>query len=130
MSTELTAQSQDRLQSVSDAFDAWRRSRPKRSPIPEELWHAATALAPDYSPFQISKALRLDYAKLKRRIDESGSCEKSSGFIEFKAESFFPEEACSIQLQNPEGFQMRIRVGGSSPSEFVPLITAFLGTSR
>jgi hypothetical protein len=130
MSTELSTQHQDRLQAVSDAFAEWRRSRQKRSPIPEEFRHAATALSPLYSTLQISRALRLDYAKLKRRIDESAPCEKSPSFIELKAESLFAVARCSIQLQSPEGFQMEIRAEVASPSEFVPLITAFLGKSR
>jgi len=130
MSTEFSTQHQDRLQAVSDAFAEWRGSRQKRSPIPKELWDAATALSPLYSTLQISRALRLDYAKLKRRIDESASREEPSGFIELKAESLFAAARCSIQLQSPEGFQMEIRAEAASPSEFVPLITAFLGKSR
>lgn len=130
MSTTLSPQHHDRLQAVSDAFAEWRRSRQKGNPIPEELWHAAAALCPLYSTLKISRALRLDYAKLKRRIDESRSREESSGFIELKAESLFPTARCSIQLQSPEGFQMEIRAEAASPSEFAPLITAFLGKSR
>lgn len=131
MSTALSTQHQDRLQAVSDAFAEWRRSRQKRTPIPEELWHAATALSPVYSTLQISRALRLDYAKLKRRIDESASRKTPSGFIELEAESLFAAACCcSIQLRSPEGFQMEIRAEAASPSELVPLISVFFGKSR
>jgi len=58
MSTDHTPHQLDRLQAVRDAFDEWRRSRKKRSPIPVDLWHAAANLSPFYPTHQIAKALR------------------------------------------------------------------------
>jgi len=130
MSTEQSAQHQDRLHAVRDAFTEWRRSRQKRSPIPENLWHAAAALSPFYSTHQIARTLRLDYAKLKLRIDETSSRDKDSRFIELKAEALFAAGQCSVQLLSPDGFHMEIRAEAATPSQFLPLITAFLAGCR
>jgi hypothetical protein len=127
MTNEHSTESEDRLQTVSDAFAEWRQqTRGKRSPIPEELWQAAAALSAFYSTSKISKALRLDYAKLKLYVTKASPGECS--FIELKAESLFPAPQCSIRLQSPSGFHMEIRA--SSCSQLQPLIAAFLAGTR
>lgn len=130
MCTQDLPQHQDRLQAVSDAFDQWRHSREKRSPIPENLWQAAITLSSFYSTYRIAKALRLDYAKLKRLIHESIVRDPGSGFVELRAESLFAPGQCSIQLQSPAGFHMEIRAEAAAPTQFLPLITVFLTESR
>jgi hypothetical protein len=130
MCTQDLPQHQDRLQAVSDAFDEWRRSRKKRAPIPQSLWREAIALSSFYSTYRIARVLRLDYAKLKRFIDESIVRDSGSGFVELRAESLFAPGQCSIQLQSPAGFHMEIRAEAAAPTQFLPLITAFLTESR
>lgn len=56
------------LAQVRDQFENWRKTRQKRTAIPEALWDAAVSLSKDYSTLQISKALRLHYTTLKNRI--------------------------------------------------------------
>lgn len=130
MCTQDSPQGQDRLQAVSDAFEEWRHLREKRSPIPESLWRAAITLSSFYSPYQIAKVLRLDYAKLKRLIDAGTARDSGSGFIELRAESLFAPGQCSIQLRSPAGFHMEIRAEAAVPTQLLPLITAFLAESR
>lgn len=130
MSTDPCAQHRDRLQAVSDAFAEWRRSRDKRSPIPEDLWRAAVTLSSFCSTYRTAKALRLDYAKLKRLIHENSVRSYGSGFVELRAESLFATSQCSIELQSPAGFRMEIRAEASTPTQFLPLITAFITESR
>ncbi len=130
MTTERATQCRERLQAVSAAFSEWRRSREKRSAIPENLWQAAIALLPFHSAYRISKELRLDYTKLKLRIAETACRDNGSEFIEIKAQSLFAAGGCSIQLRSPTGFHMEIRADGSPPSQLLPLIAAFLTESR
>ena len=129
MFTEQFKEPQD-LQTVIAAFDEWRRSRTKRETIPEHLWHAATALSPIYSTHRIARALKLDYSKLKLRIGETSSRGSETDFIELRAASLFAQDPCTIELHSPTGFQMMIRAQGTSPAQFVPIITAFLGKRR
>jgi hypothetical protein len=59
---------QTALEKVRQEFDDWRETQSKRRTIPESLWKAAIALHPQYSIYEIAKALRLDYSKLKRLV--------------------------------------------------------------
>jgi hypothetical protein len=129
MFTEQFKEPQD-LQTVITAFDEWRRSRTKREAIPEHLWQAAIALSPFYSTHRIARALKLDYSKLKLRIGKISFSGSETDFIELRAASLFAQDPCTIELQSPTGFQMMIRTQGTSPAQFVPIITAFLGERR
>ena len=129
MIAERSTQCEDRLQAVSAAFAEWRRSREKRSPVPENLWRAAADLSPFYSACRIAKALGIDYSKLKRRIEDRKRPDTGVEFIELNAESLFAAGPCSIRLLRPGGSQMEIRVEAARPSLLSSLITAFLADS-
>jgi hypothetical protein len=45
----------------------WRRRRAKGSPMPEELWAGAVALAQRHGVYPVARALRVDYGTLKKR---------------------------------------------------------------
>lgn len=130
MTTKPITQPEDRLQTVCNAFNDWRSSRRKGSPIPAHLWDAAVSLSPVYSTCHIARALKLDYMKLKRLINGKTSHDRPPGFFELKHESFLTAGQCTIHLQSPKGFRMEIRAEGASPAQFLPLITAFLEESR
>ena len=129
MHSEHSPQAKDKLQAVSDAFDEWRRSREKRGPIPDDLWRAAGNLSPYYSTYEIARALKLDYARLKRRIGETWLRDNGARFIELKAEDLFAAGSCVIRLQSPGGFQMEICAEGAMASALSPLVAMFLAQS-
>jgi len=56
------------IQKTFRRFDRWRNSHTGRLPIPEPLWTAAAKLARQHGVFRISKALHLEYGKLKERV--------------------------------------------------------------
>ena len=49
-------------------MEAWCNDPKKSRRIPQELWQAAVGLSKEYAINQISKALRLGYTDLKKRI--------------------------------------------------------------
>mgnify|MGYP007117610690 FL=1 len=49
---------------------AWRRARPGRSRIPEDLWAAAVALAGSEGVSWVARVLHLDYYRLKQRCTQ------------------------------------------------------------
>jgi len=67
------------LEQAKAKFEDWRRTRGKRRAIPNTLWEAAVSLAPQYPLYQISKALRLHYTRLKNRLQERRSSPVASG---------------------------------------------------
>ena len=54
---------------VRQRLELWRRTRKKRSRIPEQLWKESVEVARIYGVNQAARALRLDYYGLKRRLD-------------------------------------------------------------
>lgn len=83
------------LEDVRYRFEQWREIREHRTPIPDSLWEGAVSLSADHSIHKISKALRLDYTALKRRIYASRSenlpeAVSSSAFIELDLRASMP----------------------------------------
>ena len=57
------------VERVRRRFERWRRTRKKRSPIPERLWQAAVQVAGSYGVNKTARALGLDYYELRKRLD-------------------------------------------------------------
>ena len=56
------------LVSVRRRIEMWRRTRERRTAMPEALWKAAAELARLRGVHPIARALRLDYYSLKGRL--------------------------------------------------------------
>src|SRR6266853_1488457 len=61
---------EDLLQ-LSQRFEAWRSAQPPRSRLPESMWSAAAEMAQRHGLHCTTKALRLDYTRLKKRLSAS-----------------------------------------------------------
>src|ERR1700729_1350281 len=77
------------IQEVQARLEQWRQSRPKRAPIPDELWAAAAALARRDGVNRTAAALRLDGGKLKRKMGTSVASDRKTppAFVELMAAS-------------------------------------------
>ena len=67
--------------------ETWRRTREKRGPMPEELWSEAVVLAKEHGTCRIARAVGIDYASLRGRLQRSGTAptrqdESSGSFVE------------------------------------------------
>ena len=67
MSREKTAVPEDLLQ-LSQRLEQWRSANPPRTRLPEPIWEAAVEMAQRYGLHGASKALRMDYTRLKKRL--------------------------------------------------------------
>jgi hypothetical protein len=47
----------------------WRKNHPRRSPLPEEMWATAVKLARRHGLYRTARALPVDYANLRRRLN-------------------------------------------------------------
>jgi hypothetical protein len=56
------------IDEVRVQLQEWRQTRRHRSRIPEAIWTSATTLARAHGVAKISRALRLDYYALRRRL--------------------------------------------------------------
>jgi hypothetical protein len=63
------------LQQLGGRMEEWRKSHTARRRLPEELWEAAVGVARQEGIYRTARALRLDYANLKRRIETTAGKE-------------------------------------------------------
>ena len=65
-----------RLEKVRRRFEQWRRTHRARSRLPESLWAAAVKLGREHGINRTTRALRLDYYSLKKRVE---ACSRQQG---------------------------------------------------
>lgn len=111
-------------------FDKWRCSRSGRSRIPESLWSVATAAAKTHGLYRASKALRLDYFRLKQRVQAETPLERASAFMELDLSRSFPSTECTIEMQEQDGAKMTVHLKGTASVDLISLSGAFFGRSR
>ena len=118
------------LEEIRDQFETWRKTREKRTTIPDVLWEAAISLSPRYSLCQVSKALRLNYSDLKLRVQASQSFLQSSpvidpAFIDLGLKNpIFPAE-CTIEMEDQNGAKMRMYFKGEAGLDLLELGKVF-----
>jgi len=105
------------LDEVGRQIENWRRLRPHRTMMPEDLWQAAAAVARTRGIHPVARALRLDYYALKRRLDSRAA----AAFVEVTACP--PPAECLVEMEHPDGGRMRLRL--SSEDALVRLGEAF-----
>ena len=102
-------------------FERWRSSHEGRKPIPESLWTVAAEVAREHGIFRTSKALHLEFNKLKRRVKSNGRRGRTTpGFVELLAPEPAGLSECVIELEGPRG-KMRIQWKGITPPDLAGL---------
>ena len=110
------------IQELQARLEQWRQSRPKRAPIPDELWAAAAALARRDGVNRTAAALRLDGGKLKRKMGRSvsSSRKKPPSFVELMAAGSSGRSEYTFELEGANG-KLRIHCEGTSAAELAAL---------
>ena len=115
------------IEEVRTRFEQWRQSRQGRTPIPDELWAAAAAVARRDGVNRTAAALHLDGSKLKRRMVEASNAGSSKkrppAFVELTAlaNSGLPEY--TLELDGHNG-KLRIHCKGVTAMEVAALSRA------
>ena len=116
------------LKSVSCRFNEWRKNRSNRKErIPERLLKQAARLSGHYTCAQISRALGLNYSRLKEYVDarQAGNSdtrpamEPAFTFIPLKAGSGSFSAATEIIVEKQNGIKVRIRLAGLPTEETI-----------
>jgi hypothetical protein len=118
------------LKEVQEQFETWRKTREKRTPIPDVLWEAAISLCPRYSLCQVSKALRLNYSDLKLRVQASQSFLQSSpvidpAFIDLGLKNTMLSAECTIEMEDQNGGKMSMYFKGEVGLDLLELGKVF-----
>lgn len=119
---------QRELAAVRGELDRWRRGfggRGRR--IPEGLWRRAAGVALQWGTAETARTLRLDVARLARRVAAAGGDEGAAeaSFVEIDAAEMSSALCSTVEVASARGERMRIVVAGRL--EVVTLVRAFLG---
>jgi hypothetical protein len=116
-------------------LDQFRSVQPHRTKIPESLWQAAEELARQHGLYAVAHPLRLDYVRLKRRLEGVSKREEkkrktaSPGFMELIAPPTSVAE-CLIEFEFKSGSKMRIQWKGSGGPDWSSLLRAWREAER
>lgn len=115
------------IEEVRARFEEWRQTRQGKTPIPDELWAAAVAVARRDGVNRTAAALHLDGGKLKRRMagtsNAGASKERAAAFVELTtlANSGLPDY--TLELDGHNG-TLRIHCKGVTATELAALSRA------
>jgi hypothetical protein len=131
------------IRDVQQRFAHWRQSRPKRGPIPEPLWQAATALAVKYGLYTVARLLRLNSQALRQRTATAKTldqvpppCQPLEAFIELEPSQFQPPQAamtmrhCQIEFAGPNRCTMTVHLNGWSHDDLAGVARVWMGLEK
>lgn len=132
------------IRKVRERIGRWRETRSKRSPMPEKLWAAATALARAHGVYRISQDLGVNYDSLKNRLDKVGRGARSvrrsprhkadeAKFVELEPMPVIAavgSDDALLEVQDAAGSKLTIRVGANSTVDVCGVLAAFQGEGR
>ena len=114
MSHEKTAVPDDLLQ-LSQRLEDWRSANPPRTRLPEPIWEAAAEMAQRHGLHCTTKALRMDYSRLKKRLPAGTQPSRPAppAFLELLAPSSTGPVECVVELESAGG-KMRVSMKGAA----------------
>jgi hypothetical protein len=120
------------LLALSQRFEEWRTAQPPRSRLPESMWAAAAEMAQRHGVHCTSKALRLDYTRLKKRLPSTAAVTGQTqstppDFLELLASSTSSVAECVLEVESNRG-RMRVAMKGVTP-DWAGLLRAWRETA-
>ena len=124
-----------KLDHVCHEFDAWRRRRRGRAPIPARLWALAVEHARAAGVHFTARRLRLNYYSLKQRVEGEGAAralgtQAVPAFVEVVTSDrpLAGSSDCVIDLADGRGATMRIAVKSAALPDLAALSHVFWGS--
>ena len=127
------------LEQLGLRLKCWREARVRGQRIPAEMWTAAVQMARQFGVQRVAKGLRVDYGRLKRRVQGTGGEARSgrvgtrkvdAGFVEMVVSppSVTPGRCeCALELENAQGAKMRLELNGNGLGALGAVCSAFWG---
>ena len=112
---ELTVRSSKKptVEEIRDQFETWRKTREKRTPIPDALWEAAVSLSHRYSPYQTSPSS----LESPPAIDPA--------FIELGLKDPLLPAECIVEMEDQNGAKMKMWFKGEAGLDLLELGKVF-----
>jgi hypothetical protein len=121
------------IERVRQRIEQWRRTRAKKTRMPEELWAAAVALARDHGIYAASRGLRVNYESLKtrlkgRRLEKRAPKPASAAtFIELGAPLAFAggRAGATLELVDSTGAKLAVHLAAGDTVDLLGLAREF-----
>jgi len=114
------------LNLLSSELEKWRESNGAPTPIPSRIWSEAARIAGGLGVARVSKALRLDYGRLKRLALADGEPTPATKFVELLSLPTHSLGDCALEIESSRGARMRIHIQNATPSGLANLIRDFV----
>ena len=126
------------IEELRNRIESWRATRRNGSPMPEDLWAAAVALAGKHGPYVVARDATVDYGALKLRVErvaERRQSEEASAveFVEVAASRLLERRETGravVELARRDGVTLTVRLEGGAGLDVVALAEAFLRRGR
>lgn len=113
---------------LSQQLADWRAAHKPPSPIPSDIWTRAAELAAQQGICKVSRALRLDYSRLKRLVGPASSMkgkrgrprrrpepEGAAAFVEWLSPLAGAISECAIEMETANKTKLRIECKNVAP---------------
>jgi hypothetical protein len=116
-----------------------RAAHPSRTRLPKPLWQSAVELARSHGIFAVSRALRLDYTRLKKQVNVVNGSSASSAseregsqpsFVELIGAARARVDEYVIEFESGQGPKMRIHWKAATPPDWAGLLDAWRRAER
>jgi hypothetical protein len=111
------------LDEAKARFEAWRRNRKGKAPIPDALWSAAVDVARKEGVSRTATELRVEWNRLKRRMAAAAGTPSEQSppkFVELVAPREEALHECVIEVEGRR-CKLRIQLKGASASYLATL---------
>ena len=144
-----TKRSVSTLEQVRRQFDDWRRTRQRRTRIPNPLWRAAVEVARVHGVYRTAKTLGINSASLKKRMEQDGAESARAGrggqgspvepamgmseasaaagatFLELPPPPWTAGSECILELEDAGGARMRVCLKSLATPDLAALSRSF-----
>jgi len=125
------------LEQLGQRFKHWRETRVRGQRIPAQMWTAAVQMARQLGVQRVAKGLRVDYERLKKRVQGAGGVAPAGKIDTRKVDTRFVEMLvatptaapgrceCALELENAQGAKMRMELSGNGLGALGAVCSAF-----
>jgi len=130
MNRKSTAPIPEAITQLQRQLEQFRSTRPTRTKLPESLWQAAVELARQHGIYAVSYPLRLDYTRLKQRLNGIPSRSRKlkptkPAFVELIGSGAANVSECVIEFESAGGSTMRVQWKATAPPDWASLLRAW-----
>lgn len=125
-----------RLTQLRGRIERWRCTRAKRSPMPAELWTAATELARELGAYRVAREAGVGYQSLRDRLGDDAEKGRpcADAFVEIDTAALFASPPATVrgevELSDASGMKVVIRLGAGESVDVAGLLGAFRAAQR